>query len=243
VTPDEAYEWAMVKDTNLPTLTGSPEWQNYVAFLETKLREYGVVDVTKNSWEFERWSTSNDATNWSLVSDGEPVNVAFYCAYSGSTGSQGITAEMVFYDHENPPVSIKDKIVVIRTRPHPEPPYNEDYIKNYTFNDYEYRADTETFQPLFEYVDPADTFTFDIWWQLAQRLHTIAVEGQAAGMVIVYDMAFDRTAGLYYFGVPTLYDSPGLILGREGGAKVIADARAGKTATLRLEATLEPAEA
>ena len=243
VTPDEAYEWAMVKDANLPTLTGSPEWLNYLGFLEEKLLEYGVVDVTKNSWDFERWYTSNDATDWSLVSDGEPVNVAFYCAYSGSTGPEGITAEMVYYDHDNPPASIKDKIVVISTRPHPERPYDDDYIKNYTFNDYEYRADTETFQPLFEYVDPADTFTFDIWWQLAQRLHTIAVEGQAAGMVIVYDMAFDRTEGLYYFGVPTLYDSPGLILGREAGAKVIADARAGKTATLRLESILEPAEA
>jgi len=243
VTADEAYEWAMVKDGNLPTLTGSPEWLNYLGFLEEKLVEYGVVDVTKNSWDFERWHTSNDATDWSLASDGEPVNVAFYCAYSGSTGSQGITAEMVYYDHDNPPASIKDKIVVIPTRPHPEPPYNDNYIKNFTFNDYEYRADTETFQPLYEYVDPADTFTFDIWWQLLQGLHKIAVDGQAAGMVIVYDMAYDRTAGLYYFTVPTLYDSPGLILDRKAGTKVIADAKAGMTATLRLEATLEPAEA
>ena len=61
----------MVKDANLPTLTGSPEWLNYLGFLEEKLVEYGVVDVTRNSWDFERWYTSNDATNWSLVSDGE----------------------------------------------------------------------------------------------------------------------------------------------------------------------------
>ncbi len=243
VTAEEAYEWAMVKDSNLPTLTGSPEWLNYLGFLEEKLAEYGVVDFTKNSWPFERWYTSNDSTNWSLLSDGEAVQVAFYCAYSGSTDAQGITAEMIYYDHDNPPASIKDKIVVIPTRPHPEPPYPEDYIKNYTFNDYEYRADTETFQPLFETVDPADTFTFDIWWQLAQGLHQIAVDGGAAGMVIVYDMAYDRTKGLYYFGVPALYDAPGVILDRDAGAKVIADAKAGKNATLRLEATLEPAEA
>jgi hypothetical protein len=243
VTSQEAEEWTLVKDANLPTLTGSPEWLSYLEFLEEKLLEYRVVDVTRNSWPFERWYTSNDATNWSLESDGDPVKVAFYCAYSGSTGPQGITAEMVYYDHDNPPASFKDKIVVIPTRPHPEPPYDEDYIKNYTFNDYEYRADTETFQPLFEYVDPADTFTFDIWWQLAQRLHEIAVEGEAAAMVIVYDMAWERTVGLYYFGVPTLYDAPGVILDRDAGTKVIADAKAGKTATLRLEATLEPAEA
>ena len=32
VTADEAYEWASVKNDNLPTLTGSPEWLNYMAF-------------------------------------------------------------------------------------------------------------------------------------------------------------------------------------------------------------------
>ncbi len=37
VTAEEAYEWAMVKDANLPTLTGSPEWRNYLGFLEEKL--------------------------------------------------------------------------------------------------------------------------------------------------------------------------------------------------------------
>ena len=36
---------------------------------------------------------------------------------------------------------------------------------------------------------------------------------------------------------------PGLILDREAGAQVIANAKAGKMATLRLEATIEPSEA
>ena len=40
VTAEEAVEWAMVKDSNLPTLTGSPEWLNYLGFLEEKLAEY-----------------------------------------------------------------------------------------------------------------------------------------------------------------------------------------------------------
>ncbi|MCH7695885.1 MAG: hypothetical protein IIB73_06240 [Proteobacteria bacterium] len=243
VTADEGYEWARVKDDNLPTFTGSPEWRNYMAFLEKKFLEYGVVDVTRNSWPFERWDTSDDATDWSLVSDGESVRVANYGAYSGSTGPEGISAELIYYDHDNPPESIAGKIVVIPTKPHPKPPYSEDYIKNFTFNDYEYRADDETFQPLFQYIDPADTFTFDIWWQLAQGLDKIPAKGGAAGAVIVYDMAYDRTGGLYTFPVPTLYESPTLILDREAGAKVIADAKASKMANLRLEATLVQAEA
>ena len=243
VSPEEGYQWSSIKNENLPTFTGSPKWQNYLNFLETKLREYGVVDVWRNSWEFERWYTSDDNTDWSLSSDGSSVRVANYGAYSGSTGPDGITGEMIFYDHDNPPESIEGKIVVIPTRPHPPKPYPEDYLINYTFNDYEYATDSETLPAPFEFVDPEFSFTFDIWWQLAQRLEKIPREGGALGAVIVYDMAFERTQGLYTFPVPTLYDSPTLILSREDGAKVIADAKAGRTANLKLEAKTETAEA
>ncbi|MEL0193318.1 MAG: hypothetical protein VW865_13595, partial [Halieaceae bacterium] len=54
VTPEEAYRWASVKNDNLPTLTGSQEWLNYMRFLEKQLAEYGAVDGVKNSWQFER---------------------------------------------------------------------------------------------------------------------------------------------------------------------------------------------
>jgi hypothetical protein len=243
VTADEVYEWASVKNANLPALTGSPEWLNYMAFLEEKLIEYGAVDVMKNSWPFERWDTSDDASDWSLVSDGAPVRVANYGAYSGSTGPQGVTAELVFYDHDKPPASIAGKIVVIPTKSHPEPPFDQNYMINFTFNDYEYATGAETLSPPFEFVDPAESFTFDIWYQLAQRLDRIARDGGAAGAIIVYDMAYERTRGLYTFPVPALYDAPTLLLGREDGAEVIEDAKAGKVATLRLEATLEPADA
>ena len=103
VSPEEAYQWSSIKNENLPTFTGSTKWQNYLNFLETKLREYGVVDVWRNSWEFERWYTSDDDKDWSLTSDGSSVRVASYGAYSGSTGPNGITGEMIYYDHDNPP--------------------------------------------------------------------------------------------------------------------------------------------
>ena len=232
VTAEEAYEWASLKNDNLPTLTGSPEWLNYMAFLEEELTGYGAVDVMKNRWSFERWDTSDDPTDWSLQSDGAAVRVANYGAYSGSTGPEGITAEMIYYDHDNPPDSIEGKIVVIPTRPHPEPPYDDDYLINYTFNDYEYTTDADTYPAPFEPVDPEFSFTFDIWWQLAQGLEQIPRDGGAAGAVIIYDMAYERTKGIYSFPVPTLYDSPTLILAREDGAEVIADAKAGKTVTI-----------
>ena len=243
ITADEAYQWASVKNDNLPTLTGSQEWLNYMAFLEQTLADYGAVDGVKNSWEFERWFTSEDSRKWSLVSDGSAVRVASYGAYSGSTGSEGITAELIFYDHDNPPQDIEGKIVVIPTRPHPTVPFSEDYLINYTFNDYEHATNAETLPTPFEFVDPSESFTFDIWWQLAQRLDQIPRDGNAAGAIIVYDMAFERTQGLYTFPVPRLYKSPTLVLSREDGVEVIMDAKAGKQATLRPEAETETATA
>ena len=196
----------------------------------------------KNSWQFERWYTSEDDSQWSLVSNGAPVRVASYGAYSGSTPAEGITADLIYYDHDNPPESIEGKIVVIPTRPQPSPPFSEDYLINHTFNDYEYATDADTLPASFEFVDPAVSFTFDIWWQLAQSLDKIAAEGKAAGAVIVYDMAFERTQGLYTFTVPKHYDAPTHPL-REDGAAVIADAKAGNRASRRLEASTETATA
>ena len=193
VTTDEAYAWSSVRHENLPILTGSQEWLNYMAFLEQTLSEYGVVDGTRNSWEFERWSTSEDNSRWSLSSDGANVRIASYGAYSGSTGAEGITAELVYWDHDNPPESIEGKIVVIPTKKHPDPPYSDNYLINYTFNDYEYATDGDTLPAPFEVVSPSESFTFDIWWQLAQGLDRIPRDGNAAGAVIVYDMAYERT--------------------------------------------------
>jgi len=243
VTADEGHEWARVKDANRPAMTGSPEWNRYVGFLEQKLLEYGVVDLQHNSWKFDRWDTTDDASGWSLVSDGQPVRVASYAANSGISATDGITAELIYYDHDNPPDTIAGKIVVIPTRPHPPKPYDNRYLANYTFNDYEWRANDGTYPDLYDYVPPGFSITFDTWWQLNQHLWQIAVDGGAAGHIIVYDMAWDRTEGLYTFPVPPIHESPGVILSREDGAKVIEDAKAGKTATLTLKATIGETEA
>lgn len=243
VSADEAHRWAKVKNDNLPTMTGSRNWQNFLTFLEQRLDDYGVVDVLRNGWQFERWHTTEDSVGWSLVSDGAGVRVASYGANSGSTGPGGITAEMVYYDHEDPPASIEGKIVVIPTRRPPTPPYDDDYLINFTYTDYELRTNAATFPRPLTYVPAQQSFTFDIWYQLRQRLEQIAREGGAAGAVIVYDMAYERTAGLYTFPVPELYDSPTLVLSREDGERVIVDAKAGKTATLRLEAETDTSTA
>ena len=233
----------MVKHNNLPTLTGSKEWKNYMAFLEDEFKKYGVVDFYKNTWEFDKWSISEDPSNWTLSVNGKDIRVAYYGAYSGMTDLEGVTAEMIYYDHSNPPKDIKDKIVIIPTRKHPTKPYSNNYLTNFTYNEYEYVLDGDTLPEPFEFVDPETSFSFDIWYQLAQRLDQIPEDGEAAGAVIVYDMAYDRTKGLYTFPVPDHYQSPTLILSREDGAEVIQAAKENKNATIVLNSNIEKSEA
>src|SRR5689334_21888608 len=102
VTAKEAMEWHRFKDRNWPALSGNPSWQQFMGFVEDKLREYGAVDITPNAWTYDYWSTSDwpDNSKWSLTANGKRIRVANYGANSGSTGADGISAPMIFYDRD-----------------------------------------------------------------------------------------------------------------------------------------------
>jgi hypothetical protein len=246
ITPDEAYNWHLYKDKGGPTYSGNASWQSYMSLIEEKLKQYGVVNITKNKWTYKRWYTSDwpDDSNWTLVSDGQPVKVAHYGAYSGSTGPEGITAEMVLYTAKTPTESLKGKIVVFRTAPHPKPPFDEKYKKWFTLNDYEYRNEADEFPPLFTPVPPSQSVSYDVWWQLRQTVMVYKVlrKSQAAGGIVVFNMGYDRLSGLYSFPVMPQYNAPNLYVDRVSGAKVIQDAKAEKQATIKLLAKVEPTE-
>jgi hypothetical protein len=48
ITPDEAYDWHLHKDKGGPTYSGNVSWQSYMSLIEKKLKQYGVVDLTKS---------------------------------------------------------------------------------------------------------------------------------------------------------------------------------------------------
>jgi hypothetical protein len=246
ITPDEAYQWHLNKDKSGPTFSGNESWRSYMAFIEDKLQNYGVVDITKNKWSYDRWYTSDwpDDSNWTLVSDGQPVKVAHYAAYSGSTGPQGITAELAVYTPKTPLESLKGKIVVFKTAPHPNPPLDDNYKQWFTLNDYEYRDENGDFPPIFTQIPPSESVSYDVWWQLRQTVlvYRVLNKAQAAGGIVVFDMGYDRLAGLYSFPVMPQYNVPNLYVDRAAGAKVIQDAKARKQATLKLLANVEPTE-
>src|SRR5262249_23227757 len=83
-----------------------------------------------------------------------------------------------------------------------------------------------------------------IWSQLPQVGGFIrtAVQGKAAGGIFVFDANYGLMAGMCTFRVPQLYNAPSLYLDREAGKQVIADAKQGAKATLRLRAEITPTE-
>jgi len=247
VTPQEAHDWHVAKDAKGATYSGSHSWRNFLTILETKLKKYGAVDFVRNSWTYDRWYTSEwpDKENWTLILDGDLVRVAHYGAYSGSTGDQGLTAELVYYDPWNPPESIEGKIVVFSTTTSDDP---------FDQSDYEYLSDPKTF-PDFDVEPPVTgvgpsripsvSVSVYIYCQMRQiwsRLLQILRDGNAAGALIVFNASYDLLAGIYMFPVPAHYKAPTLFLDRKAGRKVIEDARKHKTATLKLLAKVEPTE-
>lgn len=202
-----------------------------------------------------------------LVSDGTGVPVvAGYGMTSGFTPKTGVTAPMLYYDPANPPTKaqITGKILVFQTAPEPaavpgsNPPYSypNSFLPNYTFTDYEYQTPGKWF-PMYTAVPASVTSSYHSRWVWSQvnGFATIGMNGgqatAAAGMVVVYDYspgaAFGLTQRSVYSlngsgGVGTVYiNVPTLTLDRVNGAKVLADAQAGKTATLTLNADFETA--
>lgn len=235
VTPSEALAWHRYRD-NGPTYAGDPNWHKFMQFVEGKLKEYGCKDISKAPWTYKRLEISEwpDSSDWQLVSNGRSVKVSNYGANCGLTGPEGITAPLVLWDDQTKP-DIAGRIVVYR--PEPRPTFQARVVGA----DYEYLTPFESFpepgKAVPQNMQMPDTiagFVFDQLTATSQFIKT-AVDGKAAGIVFAMNSNEDLTAGLYTFPVPERYEIPSLYLDRITGDAVVADARAGKSATLRVQ--------
>ena len=274
IRPEQALQWAVFKSQVGPTYTGSPGGNKWLNFIETTMQEFGAVDLfiqdlpysffTVNDWPDPQTHVNGSGVEVEkLVSNGMPVPVvASYGMTSGSTPANGITAPLVYYDPAHPPASIAGKIVVFKTVPYPaavpnvNPPYSytNAILPNYTYTDYEYRSPGDWSYPMFTPVPPSVSSSYWyrwVWNQLGGFART-AMTGNAAGMVVVYDLSPAGAFGLIQRSVysltgnggpNTVYQNvPTLCLDRVNGAKVIADAQVGANATLTLKATFLPVQ-
>jgi hypothetical protein len=264
ITPDQAWDWNMYKAQGGPTYAGSAGWKRYTEFLIQKMPEFGAVDldfieIPYDHYIVDDWPDRRTHIHDSgiavekLVSDGAPVPVvASYGMTSGFTPPEGITAPMLYYDPSHPPAAgdVAGKILVFQTAPYPEPPYSNAFLDNFTLTDYLWRSPGK-WAPLF--VPPPTSVTSSYhcrWvWSGLNACAAIGIKGRAAGIVIVYDLSPGAAFGLAQRSVYTpdskaglgaaYVNCPTLTLDRVNGAKVLADARAGKTATLTLTARFQ----
>ena len=195
-----------------------------------------------------------------LVSDGVGVpQVASYGMTSGFTPPTGITAPMIYWDPANPPTAaqIEGKILVAQTVGYPAPvpnsngpyAYSANTLGSYTETDYVYRSPgkwPDPYKPISPKISSSQWGRF-IWSQMGGFASTAIARG-AIGMVVVYDLSPDMALGVTErsvfstsgSGPTTVYKNvPTLALDRVNGAKVLVDAKAGKTATLTLNASFQ----
>jgi hypothetical protein len=141
---------------------------------------------------------------------------------------------------------------VFQTAPYPQPPYSNAFLDSFTLTDYEWRSPGK-WAPLFTPPPASVTSSYHCRWVWSQlnRFASIGIHGHAAGMVVVYDLSPGAAFGLAQRSVYTpdgkaglgavYVNCPTLTLDRVNGAKVLADAQAGRTATLTLSARFQRA--
>lgn len=262
--PTDAWNWNVFKSKCGPTYAGSAGWKQYTNFLIAKMQELGAVDfdsvdIPYDHYIVEDWP-DRDAHRYDsgravekLVTDGTPVPVvASYGMTSGFTPPQGVTARMIYYDPARPPAAedIAGKILVFQTARYPEPPYSDAFLDNFTLTDYEWRSPGK-WAPLYTPPPASVTSSFHSRWVWSQLngFAAIGIKGRAAAMVVVYDLSPGAAFGLAQRSVytadgkaglgATYVNCPTLTLDRVNGAKVLADAKAGKVATLTLIARFQ----
>src|SRR5258706_10074909 len=108
-----------------------------------------------------------------------------------------------------------------------------------SFRDYEYRSDSETFPtPLFEKIPLSVETSFrnrDQFGQIREIITNVLMPSGAAAAVTVMDMSPLAAQGTRIHPTPRRFNVPLLMLDRVAGAKVLADAAAGKSAKLVLD--------
>ncbi|MBS0361388.1 MAG: hypothetical protein JSR98_08405 [Proteobacteria bacterium] len=115
---EQLWSWQKQLAAWAPCLTGSASHNIWVDWLEGRLASAGVRPQ-RQTFHFPYWQPHS----YGLWLDGEAIHATGYRPYSGPTGPEGVTAEMVYAGHA-PDLDLKDaagKIVVLHVARTGEP--------------------------------------------------------------------------------------------------------------------------
>lgn len=249
VMPSElGREWHEFKAGCYALYPGYTHYDEYLNYIKNKLTEYGCVDILEHHFDFESYLCEDyperhDEMQWIKI-DGQDIPVATHVQLCGvDMDPAGVTAEMVIWDMadgEPEDGAFKDKIVVMKPKPMPEPPYDETFMKTYVITDTNYRSDPEMEAGLLEVVSPEYNCDWVGRWDFGQwgDMNSYAIKGEAVGCIILSALPWSQ--------VFTLIDrqkvrnaGPVLVVDSATAPTVEEAALAGKEATMYLEATFK----
>lgn len=232
----EALAWHRVKDANVPALPGSPRWHKVMQYLQAKFAEYGCVGLTRSAWTFPRFDTSiwPDASGWRLTVAGAPVRLANVAANCGTTGPEGVTAKLLLWDPAQT-TDVAGRIVVYRPQP------RADVRRAFSDSDYEYAGAFDSWpeegQPVPQAQDGTNSISSAVWDDMTASARFIEEmrARRPAGVVFAMNLNRAATEGLYTFPVPADFDFPAVYVDRQPGDQLLAAAKRGASATLRVQ--------
>lgn len=241
MTIEEGSAWHEYKATLGPLYPGYENFDLYIDWLKDQFAEYGCTDFLEHRWKFntyrvDDWPDHNSGA-LNLISNGQEVPVGTFMMCSASTGKNGLTAPMVFHDgSDSDPEdgAFEGKIAVIKSKPFPQKPYDEDFLKSYVITDTNYRSGPPIPADILETVSPEQNCSWNNRWEFFQwaSLRKQAEKGKAVGLIIASSLTYGALEGLY--DRQPRNQMPALVLDRVSSEQVIADAKAGKPATMTL---------
>jgi hypothetical protein len=233
---DEIWSWMVaMNDLGPNRYTGNKAHVAYINFLEKNLKSFGLT-VDRDTYKFPRW----EAKNWGItvkpaMGAAWKVPVSSYYPYSGQTGNDGVTGEVVHMEYKPPsgggraqtenfqvPVDVKGKIVYVDAVISPQTFFPSDRVWNY------YTSATELVPDISVLYGRGS----------APSLEALKNAG-ALGLVVGWTNISDEQAAYQYapFG-RALQGFPALWVGQTSAAKLKALSVTGAQATLVLEADI-----
>ena len=221
---DEVWKWVTWMAQLGPKFTGNKAHQTFVDFLETKLRSYGL-QIEKETYTFPRWDAHRSSIR--ITPANEPafdVHVTSYFPYSGETGAEGVTGQLVYagsggsWDLS----SVSGKVVLIDCPVKPRP-FGEWY----------------TVWGVHPPGEAAPTVTRPARGPVDDL--TVFKKAGAVAVILGWTDISDANAADQYtpFSRPP-QGIPGLYVGRETSARLHELAKAGASATVVLQAEITP---
>lgn len=220
IDPDDLARRQRELDALGPRLTGTAAHNRVIDGVAGELAELGY-EVHRDEHRFDRWDLPEGPDSLGLDLPDGPVRISSVFPYSGLTGTAGVTATLRYLGAGRRWSQARGEIAVVEVA-HPEFP------RDLLVRDWDADASTQGLR------NPVLSATL-----LGPDLDKARKAGVLAVVAVWRDMAEDNARGQYLPFTQPYHDLPALWVAGEPGERLLAAARAGTRATLRMNGSIE----